>query len=179
MAVGADGEVTRRDTRRLIETDEIVGAGGYVYRLLANRHPCFATELLIPAAELRRAFPDRFVRKEDVLAFSKRLKVAPRIVVGRLQHEGILPPTHPQWAETHLAFLRARAKTATLKRSSRRSAPAANNSVWRWRTYASTARSITSRHADATRSDLRPVAPEVAGRRYPTVPRRCATADTT
>jgi addiction module HigA family antidote len=54
----------------------------------------FAAEMLIPAAEVRRGFPTRFVRKEDVLAFAERLKVAPGIVVGRLQHEGILPPTH-------------------------------------------------------------------------------------
>ncbi|HEV7427804.1 MAG TPA: ImmA/IrrE family metallo-endopeptidase [Thermoanaerobaculia bacterium] len=70
----------------------------------------FAAEMLIPAAEVRQGFPNA-LRKEDVLAFASRLQVAPGIVVGRLQHEGILPRTHLNGLKRTLAFLELQGKT--------------------------------------------------------------------
>lgn len=58
----------------------------------ANR---FAANLLIPVTEYQRFVQDkrRFNRLE-VLAFAKQLGIAPGIVVGRLQHDRNLPPSH-------------------------------------------------------------------------------------
>lgn len=52
----------------------------------------FAAEFLIPSAELRHFHPHGIhFSHEDIVAFADRLGIAPGIVVGRLQHDGIVP----------------------------------------------------------------------------------------
>lgn len=55
----------------------------------------FSADLLIPKSEWIR-FRQKKGRptRADVLQFSEQIEVAPGIVVGRLQHEGILPRSH-------------------------------------------------------------------------------------
>jgi HTH-type transcriptional regulator/antitoxin HigA len=53
----------------------------------ANR---FAQEELIPKAEFAH-FAQQHLTNAAILAFSKRIGIAPGIVVGQLQHAGILP----------------------------------------------------------------------------------------
>ena len=55
----------------------------------------FARDLLIPPAEYRNFEPsyDNF-SYQDVEAFAQRVGVAPGIVVGRLQHDEKIPPSH-------------------------------------------------------------------------------------
>jgi addiction module HigA family antidote len=55
----------------------------------------FAAELLIPAKQLR-AFTGchRHLSQESIKGFAEELGIAPGIVVGRLQHEGLLPRAH-------------------------------------------------------------------------------------
>jgi len=55
----------------------------------------FASELLIPLQELTsfiRTTPR--ITTQSILAFANRMGIAPSIVVGRLQHDGIVPYTH-------------------------------------------------------------------------------------
>ena len=53
----------------------------------------FSADFLIPAEELRR-FHTRgeYYCHEDIIAFAQHLGIAPGIVVGRLQHDKIVPP---------------------------------------------------------------------------------------
>jgi addiction module HigA family antidote len=52
----------------------------------------FASEFLIPRDEIRRFRPSgEHYCHEDIIRFAERLGIAPGIVVGRLQHDGILP----------------------------------------------------------------------------------------
>lgn len=55
----------------------------------------FASNFLIPAGEWRRFIQSgKYKAKQAVLAFSDDLDISPAIVIGRLQHEGLLPYTH-------------------------------------------------------------------------------------
>ena len=55
----------------------------------------FASNFLIPAGEWRRFIQSgKYKAKQAVLAFSDDLDISPAIIVGRLQHEGLLPYTH-------------------------------------------------------------------------------------
>jgi addiction module HigA family antidote len=58
----------------------------------------WAQDFLIPAADFRRLTasqaPSQHFSKFSVQQFAKQIDVAPGIVVGRLQHEGILPKTY-------------------------------------------------------------------------------------
>lgn len=57
----------------------------------------FAADILIPPAEYRRftkAAQGGLISRKDVLGFAKSIDVAPGIVVGRLQHDNLLPYTH-------------------------------------------------------------------------------------
>lgn len=55
----------------------------------------FAANLLIPPAELKRLLASEQQRSKAAIAqFALEIGIAPGIVVGRLQHEGILPPSH-------------------------------------------------------------------------------------
>ena len=51
----------------------------------------FAARVLIPQHFERRL---RNLQLPDVSAFARQLGIAPAIVVGRLQHEGVLPYSH-------------------------------------------------------------------------------------
>jgi addiction module HigA family antidote len=57
----------------------------------ANR---FAANFLIPAESYRRLVKKRTFSKEAVKLFAQETGVAPGIVVGRLQHDSLLPYTH-------------------------------------------------------------------------------------
>ncbi|MCD6326667.1 helix-turn-helix domain-containing protein [bacterium] len=55
----------------------------------------FARDFLIPPrAWLRFIESDRYRAETRVRAFAKEMAISPAIVVGRLQHEGLLPHTH-------------------------------------------------------------------------------------
>lgn len=56
----------------------------------ANR---FAADVLIPPQAARELFAMP-KSKSEVEVFADRLGIAPGIVVGRIQHEGLLPHTH-------------------------------------------------------------------------------------
>lgn len=67
----------------------------------------FASELLIPARELERLRPlagQKRLGKARVRAFAGELGIHPGIVVGRLQHEGLLPYTHLNDFRVRLAW---------------------------------------------------------------------------
>jgi addiction module HigA family antidote len=66
---------------------------GYQEEEEANR---FAADWLIPPQDYKRfvATHGRRVSKADVVSFAKFLGIAPGIVVGRLQHEGLIPYSH-------------------------------------------------------------------------------------
>ena len=52
----------------------------------------YAAEFLIPEEELSQFYPTTtHFSHEDFIAFANRLGIAPGIVVGRLQHDGIIP----------------------------------------------------------------------------------------
>ena len=57
----------------------------------ANR---FASEFLIPTHRLSTFVASTRLSKEAVRAFAAELGIAPGIVVGRLQHDSLLPVTH-------------------------------------------------------------------------------------
>ena len=63
----------------------------------------FAAELLIPRARLAPFARRPRLSKARIRAFAKELGVSPGIVVGRLQHEGLLPRTHCNDLKVRLA----------------------------------------------------------------------------
>ncbi len=67
----------------------------------ANR---FASELLIPASRLKTFMSSTRLSKEAIRAFAAELGIAPGIVVGRLQHDGLLPVTHCNELKTRLKW---------------------------------------------------------------------------
>lgn len=79
-----------------LDEDDALGNGGSQERLRKEQEAdAFAADLLIPATEWRR-----FVRahvhysKDAIRTFASQQDIAPGIVVGRLQHEKLLPFTH-------------------------------------------------------------------------------------
>jgi len=73
----------------------------------ANR---FAADLLVPTTELRRFLSDPAFRSRVAIEqFARDLGVAPGIVVGRLQHDGILPHTHLNGLKRRLVWASAKA----------------------------------------------------------------------
>jgi len=56
----------------------------------------FAADLLIPLAQWHSFItrPRKHYSKEEIVAFANELGIEPGIVVGRLQHEKLLKPTH-------------------------------------------------------------------------------------
>lgn len=54
----------------------------------------FAADQLIPPTQWRRFGARAFYSKEAIIAFAEEAGIAPGIVVGRLQHEGLMPVTH-------------------------------------------------------------------------------------
>jgi addiction module HigA family antidote len=64
----------------------------------------FAADFLIPPEEFRRFASLRTRSSAGVTAFAKQVGVAPGIVVGRLQHERLLPPSHLNRLKVPLAW---------------------------------------------------------------------------
>jgi len=55
----------------------------------------FASDFLIPEKELIKFCPSgTHISHDDIIQFAQYLGIAPGIVVGRLQHEKIIPPQH-------------------------------------------------------------------------------------
>ena len=52
----------------------------------------FATNYLIPPAEIRKLSLSKYISDEEIVAFANSIGIHPGIVAGRLQHEGIIPP---------------------------------------------------------------------------------------
>ena len=53
----------------------------------------FASDFLIPPETFKRFHPrGAHISHEDIIEFAQQLGIAPGIVVGRLQHDGIVPP---------------------------------------------------------------------------------------
>ncbi|WP_022756636.1 HigA family addiction module antitoxin [Butyrivibrio fibrisolvens] len=51
----------------------------------------FARNYLIPPEEYRKLTPNRYITDEEIVAFAKMIGIHPGIVVGRLQHDNIIP----------------------------------------------------------------------------------------
>lgn len=56
----------------------------------------FSANFLIPEVEFNRFVTTlrKQYSKIEIIQFSSRLNISPGVVVGRLQHDGLLPPTH-------------------------------------------------------------------------------------
>lgn len=55
----------------------------------------FAQDILIPPAELKRFLTSEQQQSGTaIVGFAAQINIAPGIVVGRLQHDGVLPPSH-------------------------------------------------------------------------------------
>lgn len=73
-----------------LEDDDDVSADIRAKEEEADR---FAAEFLIPTEEMKRFHPrGKYFSHEDIQDFADRLGISPGIVVGRLQHDGIIPP---------------------------------------------------------------------------------------
>ncbi len=65
----------------------------------------FARDLLIPSDEIRRFRPSGLhYSKGDIINFATQIGISPGIIVGRLQHDGLLPPSHCNDLKKHLAW---------------------------------------------------------------------------
>ncbi len=51
----------------------------------------FATNFLIPPSALKKFAPTKYTSDEEIISFAKSIGIHPGIVVGRLQHEKIIP----------------------------------------------------------------------------------------
>lgn len=67
----------------------------------ANR---FASEFLIPTNKLKSFVSTTRVSKDAIRSFAEELGIAPGIVAGRLQHDGILPVHHCNELKTRLIW---------------------------------------------------------------------------
>jgi len=67
----------------------------------------YARDLLIPPPALRKFLSEQtppYISKAAILAFAGELQIAPGIVIGRLQHDGSLPPTHCNDLKVRISF---------------------------------------------------------------------------
>lgn len=72
--VEGDSQINEEDRRQEEEADD------------------FSAEFLIPAEQIRRFHPQGLhFSHEDILVFARRMGIGPGIVVGRLQHDGLIP----------------------------------------------------------------------------------------
>ena len=72
--VEGDSQVTEENRNQEVEADQ------------------FSAEFLIPAVEIRHFRPQAaHLSHDDILTFARRTGIAPGIVVGRLQHDGLIP----------------------------------------------------------------------------------------
>lgn len=68
----------------------------------------FSRNLLIPLLDWRRfARSDQYYARADIAAFAEEIGVAPGIVVGRLQHEGLIPFSHCNDLKRRFAWIEA------------------------------------------------------------------------
>ena len=73
----------------------IVNAGtGKAWRGQRKRADKFASDILIPMAAWKKFIAGDFRKKSVVIKFADDIGVSPAIVVGRLQHEKLLPYSH-------------------------------------------------------------------------------------
>lgn len=63
-----------------------------------------AADTLIPPAEMKRFIRAGQLSKRAIRDFASEVGIAPGIVVGRLQHDGILPPSHCNDLKQHLVW---------------------------------------------------------------------------
>ena len=68
----------------------------------ANR---WAADFLIPTSDFAELQERGVFSKQSLLDFAERLGIAPGIVVGRLQHEGLLPYSHCNELKQRLAWV--------------------------------------------------------------------------
>ena len=52
----------------------------------------FASNYLLPPAELKKFAPSIYTSDDEITAFAQSVGIHPGIVAGRLQHDGIIPP---------------------------------------------------------------------------------------
>ena len=64
----------------------------------------FAQALLIPPARYRRFRAAHDFSEGGITAFAQAMEISPAMVVGRLQHDGILPPSHLNGLRRRLAW---------------------------------------------------------------------------
>ena len=59
---------------------------------LENDADTFSQNYLVPADEYRRFNPSTYTSESDIIEFARKINIHPGIVVGRLQHDKIIPP---------------------------------------------------------------------------------------
>jgi len=69
-----------------------------------NEADKFATDFLIPPAAWRAFLTQKYYPTPDIVAFSKEIGVHPGIVVGRLQHEKLIPYNRLNYLRTRLRW---------------------------------------------------------------------------
>jgi addiction module HigA family antidote len=67
----------------------------------------FASELLIPSKRYKQFLQDGDYSKRAIYKFATELEISPGIVVGRLQHEGLLPFSHCNDLKRRLTWQKA------------------------------------------------------------------------
>lgn len=67
----------------------------------ANR---FASEFLIPPNKLKAFISTTRISKSAICGLAEELGIAPGIIAGRLQHDGLLPPSHCNDLKTRLVW---------------------------------------------------------------------------
>lgn len=72
----------------------------------------FAADLLIPPQALRRFVRPSQVNDARIMAFAKQIGIAPGIVVGRLQHDGVFPHDRGNHLKKRFEWARQPAKAA-------------------------------------------------------------------
>ncbi len=65
----------------------------------------FAADLLIPPKDYQSFIRDTKFAGSRIESFARRLGVAPSVVVGRLQHDGLVPPTHLNGLRSKLTWV--------------------------------------------------------------------------
>lgn len=86
-----------------LEDDDEVSEDVRVKEEEANR---FASDFLIPPEEFKRFHPrGAHISHNDIIEFSQQLGIAPGIVVGRLQHDSIVPQQNLNGLKQHLQWV--------------------------------------------------------------------------
>jgi addiction module HigA family antidote len=82
---------TLQHKKRVIFLERHVGRNTTEEEREANK---FAEDMLIPSPEFQRFVDRGAFTKKEIVEFAHQIEIAPGIVVGRLQHAGILPHSH-------------------------------------------------------------------------------------